>query len=121
MKTPALDKFLAGPHHRGCAVKKFSDGDKRSCSCGRDEARIELAALKAAPIEQRLLDHFRNYPGLDVSRQTIAGLVYVDLAIYDKLDERTINNNISVYISRVRKVLGDKLVTLRGYGYRYDG
>ena len=58
LKTPALDRFLE-KHKPTCTYWIFS-GD-RHCSCGRDQAILELTQLRAAseqpmPIQQLVME-----------------------------------------------------------------
>lgn len=45
MKTTAIEKYLK-KHLSTCTMHRYSDGDNRKCSCGLDEARAELEAMK---------------------------------------------------------------------------
>ncbi len=40
-----LEKFTKD-HKRSCAMFRFSDRENRHCSCGRDQAATELAAMR---------------------------------------------------------------------------
>lgn len=45
MKTKFLEKVLKD-HKPTCTMNIFSDGDNRHCSCGRDQAVVELEEIK---------------------------------------------------------------------------
>ena len=45
-RLPDLDRMIEN-HRPGCAIRRFSDGADRHCSCGLEGARAEVARLRA--------------------------------------------------------------------------
>ena len=103
-------------------VRRASGHASAVLECGNIEldtrsARVTVdgSAIKLTSQEYRLLGYLMHHQGRVVSRTELTE------HLYDQDFDRD-SNTIEVFVGRVRKKLGTKLIkTVRGLGYRLDG
>lgn len=78
------------------------------------EVRLGGKSLALSQRELALLEHLMQRPGAIVSKTSLEGSIYA-------WGEEVESNTIEVHISNLRKKLGaDRIITIRGVGYRID-
>ena len=78
------------------------------------EARVGGISVPLSQRELALLEHLMQRPGAIVSKSSLEGSIYA-------WGEEVESNTIEVHISNLRKKLGaDRIVTVRGVGYRME-
>ena len=78
------------------------------------EVRLEGKSVALSQRELALLEHLMQRPGAIVSKNSLEGSIYA-------WGEEVESNTIEVHISNLRKKLGaDRIITIRGVGYRID-
>ena len=78
------------------------------------EVRLEGKSVALSQRELALLEHLMRRPGAIVSKTSLEGSMYA-------WGEEVESNTIEVHISNLRKKLGaDRIITIRGVGYRID-
>jgi len=78
------------------------------------EVHLEGKSIALSQRELALLEHLMQRPGAIVSKTNLEGSIY-------GWGEEVESNTIEVHISNLRKKLGmDRIVTVRGVGYRID-
>ena len=78
------------------------------------EVRLGGKSVALSQRELALLEHLMQRPGAIVSKTSLEGSIYA-------WGEEVESNTIEVHISNLRKKLGaDRIITIRGIGYRID-
>ena len=78
------------------------------------EVRLGGKSVALSQRELALLEHLMQRPGAIVSKTSLEGSIYA-------WGEEVESNTIEVHISNLRKKLGaDRIITIRGVGYRID-
>ncbi|MDY3618934.1 response regulator transcription factor [Agathobaculum sp.] len=101
----------------GRANSPVAEFDKLSINELRREVLVSGAPVELTPKEYELLIYFKNNRAIALSRESILNAVWG----YDYFgDLRTVDTHVKKLRAKLG-ACGDKICTVRGYGYRFEG